>query len=605
MIRSEDMPTLNDLKVDQAIIEFHNFIPNAAISVESRLEECNNCLYMKKFDKIEFGQSAAAIVTTRYENLFRINSTSLSGVSTVCKDFKGPLVELVKYDFNVTQSDCALFASSTIPNSHLLPLGIAIVIYAVAIAAILVAGTVWNSWRKNHQQNNDQLDMEEQSASTSHEHRGKFYGHSGDHPSPSSEYDPNEPISESNPIGTTDGIVDVRAQARRRIQSLDALRGLTILLMIFVNYKGGGYSFFEHKPWYGITVADLVFPSFVFIMGFSIVLSIKAQLTLKKDFLLVIINVLKRSAKIFFIGFVLNTDFTDMSKVRVTGVLQRFSISYLVVALTHLTSIYRSNKYQSSNENLPWAQLIMIFLPEFLVHCLMLFVYLFFTFIGLKGYVEHCPEGYQGPGGLEDGGRHYDCTGGMARYIDLHVFGNEHMYQTPTSQELYESRVAHDPEGFLGYTTSILLTEIGLICGRVLLKVRPHHKRITIWFIIAVVCALFALGLYTSEAIPVVKNLWSLSYILVSAAITIVTFILMYLLIDVLNAWPHGVPFHWAGMNAILLYIGHIVFGPYFPFFYQVNEASHAWLLFRSLGATTIWLLIAAYFYYKKWFVTL
>jgi len=35
---------------------------------------------------------------------------------------------------------------------------------------------------------------------------------------------------------------------------------LSLVIMIFVNYDGGGYWFFEHPPWNGLTVADLVFP---------------------------------------------------------------------------------------------------------------------------------------------------------------------------------------------------------------------------------------------------------------------------------------------------------------------------------------------------------
>lgn len=41
------------------------------------------------------------------------------------------------------------------------------------------------------------------------------------------------------------------------------LRRISIVIMIFVNYGGGGYSFFNHSRWNGLTVADLVFPWFV------------------------------------------------------------------------------------------------------------------------------------------------------------------------------------------------------------------------------------------------------------------------------------------------------------------------------------------------------
>lgn len=51
--------------------------------------------------------------------------------------------------------------------------------------------------------------------------------------------------------------------------------------MIFVNYGGGGYRFTEHAVWNGLTVADLVFPWFMWIMGVCIPMSISS--TLKKD----------------------------------------------------------------------------------------------------------------------------------------------------------------------------------------------------------------------------------------------------------------------------------------------------------------------------------
>ena len=55
-----------------------------------------------------------------------------------------------------------------------------------------------------------------------------------------------------------------------RSQSIDAFRGLCVLLMIFVNYGGAGLQLFQHAPWHGLTVADLVFPWFIYLMGCSI-----------------------------------------------------------------------------------------------------------------------------------------------------------------------------------------------------------------------------------------------------------------------------------------------------------------------------------------------
>ena len=48
-----------------------------------------------------------------------------------------------------------------------------------------------------------------------------------------------------------------------------------------------------------------------------------------------------------------------------------------------------------------------------------------------------------------ENGTHWNCTGGAARFIDVTVFGEEHIYQHPTSIQVYGG-VAHDPEGLLG-----------------------------------------------------------------------------------------------------------------------------------------------------------
>lgn len=50
------------------------------------------------------------------------------------------------------------------------------------------------------------------------------------------------------------------AVVRNRIRSLDTFRGLTVAMMILINYGGGGFWLLQHAPWNGLTLADLVFP---------------------------------------------------------------------------------------------------------------------------------------------------------------------------------------------------------------------------------------------------------------------------------------------------------------------------------------------------------
>ena len=97
-----------------------------------------------------------------------------------------------------------------------------------------------------------------------------------------------------------------RPRRKRRVKSLDAFRGLAIVIMIFVNYGGGGYSFFAHAKWNGLTIADLVFPWFMWIMGVSLVISIQSQLRNSKSRADLIKNVIRRSVILFCLGLIVN-----------------------------------------------------------------------------------------------------------------------------------------------------------------------------------------------------------------------------------------------------------------------------------------------------------
>ena len=79
---------------------------------------------------------------------------------------------------------------------------------------------------------------------------------------------------------------------------------LSLIIMIFVNYGGGGYWFFNHSAWNGLTVADLVFPWFVWIMGVSVVFSYQSR---RKDQIWSrLYQVFRRSIILFGLGLFLN-----------------------------------------------------------------------------------------------------------------------------------------------------------------------------------------------------------------------------------------------------------------------------------------------------------
>ena len=94
----------------------------------------------------------------------------------------------------------------------------------------------------------------------------------------------------------------VPQQSGGRLIALDVFRALTILLMILVNNGAGDEIFPQlvHSKWNGLTACDLVFPFFLYIIGFTTYISMrKKSFTWSRD---VVRKILKRTVQLFIIG---------------------------------------------------------------------------------------------------------------------------------------------------------------------------------------------------------------------------------------------------------------------------------------------------------------
>src|ERR1700727_2930954 len=126
----------------------------------------------------------------------------------------------------------------------------------------------------------------------------------------------------------------------RRWVSLDVARGITIAFMILVNNGGSGkysYSQLEHRAWNGWTLTDLVFPSFLFIAGISIVFSNDSCMARGESKTTLRLHVLKRAVILFLLGLVVNGfPLFHLGTLRIYGVLQRIAICFLLASLLYL-----------------------------------------------------------------------------------------------------------------------------------------------------------------------------------------------------------------------------------------------------------------------------
>uniref|UniRef100_A0AAR2KKU2 Heparan-alpha-glucosaminide N-acetyltransferase catalytic domain-containing protein n=1 Tax=Pygocentrus nattereri TaxID=42514 RepID=A0AAR2KKU2_PYGNA len=401
----------------------------------------------------------------------------------------------------------------------------------------------------------------------------------------------------------------IPATAGRRLRSLDTFRGLALVVMVFVNYGGGRYWFFRHESWNGLTVADLVFPWFVFIMGTSISLSVNGALCRGAMRSHLLRKVCWRSLQLFLIGvFIINPNYClgplSWDSLRIPGVLQRLAFTYLVVAV--LDVLVARVHQDSSLTDVWWYPAHDIFLnwPAWICVITMETLWLCLTFL-LP--VPGCPTGYLGPGGVGDFGQYPDCTGGAAGYIDRWLLGENHIYQTPSTRVVYQTTVPFDPEGVLGSINSVLMAFLGLQAGKVLLHYREQHRQIItrflVWsFLLGIFSAVLTKCSRNQGYIPVNKNLWSLSYVTTLSCFAFVVLLVVYYTVDV-KRWWSGAPFFYPGMNSILVYVGHEVFEDYFPFRWRMaNSQSHSEHLAQNLLATSIWVLISYVLYRKKIF---
>jgi predicted acyltransferase len=138
----------------------------------------------------------------------------------------------------------------------------------------------------------------------------------------------------------------IKPSTSARYLSLDVLRGLTVALMIVVNTPGSWgtiYAPFKHAEWHGFTITDLVFPTFLFVVGNAMSFSMKKFEQLPDSNFLR--KVLKRTALIFLLGmflhlfpFVIRTEtgeitIKDFTHIRIFGVLQRIALCYCMASI--------------------------------------------------------------------------------------------------------------------------------------------------------------------------------------------------------------------------------------------------------------------------------
>ena len=295
----------------------------------------------------------------------------------------------------------------------------------------------------------------------------------------------------------------------QRITAVDILRGITILFMIIVNNPGSWNSVFQpllHAEWNGITPTDYIFPTFLFIVGVSIVLSLGKRIESNSK-LNLIKHVFIRSVKIYFVGIFLWLwyDF-NFNEIRWVGVLHRIAFVYFSCSLLYL---YTSKKQQLYIG----ASILLLYL---IVMC----------FVPIPGI---------GPPDLSVPEKNW------AHYLDSILLPGV----------MWEGN--WDPEGLLSTFPAIVTGMIGMWVGYILKSKISLEKRMLRLAIIS--AGLLILGDLTQYIFPLNKHLWSSSFTLLLGGISTTILTVCIYVCDILEM-NNKINFaRFIGMNAIFAYV--------------------------------------------------
>jgi len=360
--------------------------------------------------------------------------------------------------------------------------------------------------------------------------------------------------------------------ASNRVASIDALRGFDMFwiaggdaliyhlskaapLPVLVTLAGQ----FQHVEWEGFHFYDLIFPLFVFIVGLVLPFSLTRRLEAGGNRRELYQHALRRLFLLFFLGLLANglldLNFPDL---RILGVLQRISIAYFCATLLVMNFKVRGQVVATALILLGyWALMAWVPVPGF-------------------------------------GRGNFTMQGNLAAYIDQRFL--------PHPFCCYDYG---DNEGIISNIPAIASCMLGALAGH-WLRTAYSQKRKLMGLIVAGAASLGA-GLLWSLAFPIVKNIWSSSFVLFAGGWSLLLLALFYGIIDILGYRKWAFVFTVIGANSITIYLARHFFnfrevglifthgfinhiGAWKPFTIELGSVVAGWLFLYYLYRQKIFL---------------
>ena len=410
-----------------------------------------------------------------------------------------------------------------------------------------------------------------------------------------------------------------RLEPSERLMSIDALRGFDMFWIVGAEQivqglkKLGDSSVvktisgqLDHKQWEGLAFEDLIFPLFVFLSGVSIAFSLGKSIEQKGRWRTVG-KLALRALILFVIGIFYYGGFKNKwPDIRLLGVLQRIAISYFFAGATFCFLGLRGR--------------IAVFLGILIGYWALM------TFVPIPndGVVSRRKPPVTG----ETASREpigdvrtadvidtkpiasatlfpvrFDEGTNLANYIDRHYLPGKR-YDWKSKEQLQGD---HDPEGILSSLPAIATCLLGVFAGMLLKTpaVAPNHKAL---LLLSAGVVSISLGYLWGLQFPIIKKLWTSSFVLVAGGWALLFLSVFYYVIDVRKWQKWSLPFVWIGTNALAIYLSEtfIDYGNLAKRFVGGDIAASLGVyatLVNALVALGLLLLIANFLYRKKVFI--
>ena len=278
---------------------------------------------------------------------------------------------------------------------------------------------------------------------------------------------------------------------KKRLLSLDILRGITVAGMIMVNNPGSWahiYAPLRHAAWNGCTPTDLVFPFFVFCMGAAMYIShsksnfdfnwATARKIVLRGLLIVLIGWALSWYGMALRQFIKGADFVTamwtypVDNIRYLGVFPRLGLVSLFGGLLLLTF---------KPKRILWVSDALM-----LIYCI-----------------------------LQSVTNSFELTAqNMESIVDMKVLGDDHIYHMRNAAG---ERIGFDPEGLLSTIPCIAHVLIGAWIGKLIMTEKDLWGKVTRALLAGAI--MMILGFCLDYAYPINKAMWSASYVLVTCGL--------------------------------------------------------------------------------------